>query len=111
MSHAEALTPRPEEEHLWLQQAAFEQDQCLPLELANQFAQAHAKVAVVIGLIAGHGVAGALLGKALLEATEDIDVAKLALCEPGRCDPAQALAQGTEVVRAVGDDHHGFLHS
>lgn len=95
--------------HLGLQQTALKQNERLPPELAHELAQAEAEVLIAI-LALGQHAPGLLVGQALLEAAEDLDVCELALGEPGLCDDAQALAQHAERPGPVGDDHDGLLH-
>lgn len=75
----------------------------------DQLPETHAQVLVPVDVVVQQAPR-LLVGQALLEAAEDLDVGELALSEPGLGDDAQALAEHAKELGAVGDDHDGLLH-
>lgn len=96
--------------HLWLEETALQQNQCLPFVLVNQFPKAHAEVLIPVHLVVEQTL-DFLVRQALLKSTEDLDVGELALGKPGLSHDTQAFAKHAKELGAIGDDHNGLLDS
>ena len=65
---------RESKAYLWLEQAAFQQHERLPPELAHQLAEAHAKVLIPILLQLAPLL---LVSQALLKPSQDLHISKV----------------------------------
>lgn len=95
--------------YLGLKKTALEQYQRLPLEFMNQFPKAHAEVLISISLVVEEAP-NLFICKALLKPSQNLNVGKLLLGEPGLCHNAEALTEHTKELGAVGNDHDGLLN-
>lgn len=106
LHHAETLAVGAEEEHLWLKQSTFEQNQSLPLEFVDQLAKRNTKIVIHFTLLVLKQN-----WQALLKSVHDFEIGEVFLGEPSGRDDAQLSFDSAKMLGTVADDHDGLLDS